>query len=194
MSMKFKILMVYGLLFSTVLWVNAQSKYTPQQVEASDDIKVIANFIKYNPDHPDTPKFKAKLYNILNGNTSNDSKKKTASTPVVVEKKSSSKTTSSIKNNSSKTENEKAADMINHLLGDTPNENEAYFSVRNKSKCPIILKISDGKKTLELNIPASGRNATLLQKGTYQFSSTICNAQFSTSKKVTDDMEMVLGN
>ncbi|WPC10184.1 hypothetical protein LEQ04_04875 [Riemerella anatipestifer] len=84
--MKFKILMVYGLLFSTVLWVNAQSKYTPQQVEASDDIKVIANFIKYNPDHPDTPKFKAKLYNILNGNTSNDSKKKTASTPVVVEK------------------------------------------------------------------------------------------------------------
>ncbi|MDY3520405.1 hypothetical protein PG614_00140 [Riemerella anatipestifer] len=191
--MKFKILMVCGLLFSTVLWVNAQSKYTPQQVEASDDIKVIANFIKYNPDHPDTPKFKAKLYNILNGNTSSTPKNKTASAPVV-EKKSSSKTTNNTKNNSSKTENEKAADMINHLLGDTPNENEAYFSVRNKSKCPIVLKISDGKKVLELNIPASGKNATLLQKGTYQFSSTVCNAQFSTSKKVTDDMEMVLGN
>lgn len=193
MKITFKVLTVWGLLLGMCVLAKAQSKYTPQQVEASDDIKVIANFIKYNPDHPDTPKFKAKLYNILNGNTSSTPNNKTASAPVV-EKKSSSKTNNNTKGTSSKTENEKAADMINHLLGDTPNKNEAYFSVRNKSKCPIILKISDGRRTLELNIPALGRNATLLQKGTYQFSSTICNAQFNTSKKVTDDMEMILGN
>jgi hypothetical protein len=52
------------LFFFSLLYA-AQSKYTAEQVEKTNDIKVIANFIKNNPNHPKTPAFKQKLANIV---------------------------------------------------------------------------------------------------------------------------------
>ena len=73
----------------------AQSKYTVTQVENSTDPQVIANFIKYNPNHPKTPEFKRKLVAVINNNK--PASQKSASAKPSVQPISTSKLKNDIK-------------------------------------------------------------------------------------------------
>ncbi|MDY3548818.1 hypothetical protein PG291_09415 [Riemerella anatipestifer] len=177
------------LAFSTFSMANAQSKYTPQQVEASNDIKVIANFIKYNPEHPDTPKFKTKLYNILNGETKEKElkTKKMVSVPT----KAEATNTNIVMKPTNIGNSSKPVDVLNHLFSNDPSKKEAYLLVKNLSNCNITVKI-DGNKKYNLDIAAHNENYILLDKGNYSLSASICNGKYLSNKLINKDMEVSL--
>lgn len=168
-------------------------KVTEQQAENSTDAKVIANFIKNNPDHPRTPEFKRKLFSIINTSKTPAQQEKIAK-PVVnrlgSDLKTGSKSTGSSKSSAS-SHNQKTADLLTHMFSNDPNRKDAYVQITNKSKCNLIVKIS-GKKFYNLTVPANNQNFLLIDKGTYTFSSSICDAKYSETKNIKDDIAITL--
>ncbi len=168
----------------------AQSKYTIAQAEASTDPKVLANFIKFNPDHPKTPALKQKLYAvIMDGNPK-------AAKPTVTPL-STAKLKIEVKKDIAKGKNDahtqKTVDLLNHLFSNDPNRREAYVAIENKSKCNMIVKIS-GKKFYNLDVKAKDQNFILVDKGTYTMTTTICDAKYSSVKTINKDIIVSLNS
>lgn len=176
------------LLFLLGFWGFSQSKYTVEQVEKSSDPQVIANFVKFNPNHPKTPAFKQKLYAILMGKNSAIAKPK-------VEPLSTTKLKSSVKKDvrsgTVDAHTQKTVDLLNHLFSNDPNRREAYVQIENKSKCNLIVKIS-GKKYYNLDVPANGQNFILIDKGSYTLTTNVCDAKYSSVKNINKDVAITL--
>lgn len=181
---KFSILVFFAL--SSVAF--SQSKYSIAQAEASADPKVLANFIKYNPDHPKTPALKQKLYAVIMDGNSKAAKPSV--TPL-----NTTKLKSEVKNEVAKGKNDahtqKTVDLLNHLFSNDPNRREAYVAIENKSKCNMIVKIS-GKKFYNLDVKAHDQNFILVEKGTYTLTTTICDAKYSSVKTINKDIMVTL--
>ncbi len=188
--------------FLVAIFCIAQSKYTVEEVEKTTDPKVVANFVKFNPDHPRTPEFKRKLYVMVAGDTSASTASSTATTSSKTTASSSSSKpvsyTGASKSSSSKSsgpsaENKRTADLLTHLFDNDPNSKDAYIHIFNKSKCNIVMKIN-GKKSYTLNVPALKDNYVLLDKGNYTLTSTVCNAKYSAVKNVNKDLQITLSS
>lgn len=166
----------------------SQSKYTAQQVEKSTDPQVIANFIKYNPDHPKTPEFKRKLFATVNNDKSPVEQKKTAQPTVqpMNTSKLKSEVSAGVSAHGKKTE-----DLLNHIFNSDATNKEAYVQIVNKSKCNLIIKIS-GKKFYNLDVPANNQNFILVEKGSYTLTTMMCDAQYSSTKSITKNMVVTL--
>lgn len=169
-------------------WFYAQSKYTPREVEETTDIKVVANFIKYNPDHPDIPKFKAKLYHLLN----QDLPESHANTTTATTHKVSSGGASAYKKEPINPDTQKAVDLLNHLFGNEgEHSKDAYVLVNNDSECKIIVRMA-GRKYYEVEVPAHNSNLVKVDKGQYTFSSYICGAKYYKVKNIQKDTDIRL--
>lgn len=88
-------------------------------------------------------------------------------------------------------ENKKTAAMLTHLFNNDINKNEAYINIKNRSSCNLIVKIS-GKKYYNLSVPAKGQNFILIDKGEYVLTTMVCDAKYSSLKKITQDIEIAL--
>ncbi|MCS4303829.1 DUF6759 domain-containing protein [Chryseobacterium sp. BIGb0232] len=87
--------------------------------------------------------------------------------------------------------NKKTAAMLTHLFNNDINKNEAYINIKNRSSCNLIVKIS-GKKYYNLSVPAKGENFILIDKGEYVLTTMVCDAKYSSLKKITQDVEIAL--
>ncbi|WP_265129367.1 DUF6759 domain-containing protein [Chryseobacterium oranimense] len=87
--------------------------------------------------------------------------------------------------------NKKTAAMLTHLFNNDMNKNEAYVNIKNRSSCNLVVKIS-GKKYYNLTVPAKGQNFILIDKGEYILTTMVCDAKYSSIKKVTQDIEIAL--
>jgi Flp pilus assembly protein TadG len=87
--------------------------------------------------------------------------------------------------------NKKTAAMLTHLFNNDANKNEAYINIKNRSSCNLIVKIS-GKKYYNLSVPAKGQNFILIDKGEYVLTTMVCDAKYSSLKKITQDIEIAL--
>lgn len=87
--------------------------------------------------------------------------------------------------------NKKTAAMLTHLFNNDINKNEAYINIKNRSSCNLIVKIS-GKKYYNLSVPARGENFILIDKGEYVLTTMVCDAKYSSLKKITQDIEIAL--
>lgn len=167
----------------------AQSKFTVEQVEKSTDPKVIANFIKYNPDHPKTPEFKRKLLATINNDKSPAEQKKFAEPTV------KPINTNKLKNEVAKTgvsaQGKKTEDLLNHIFSSDSTNKDAYVQIVNKSKCNLIVKIS-GNKFYNLDVPANNQNFILVEKGNYTLTTLVCDAQYSSTKSINKNMVITL--
>ncbi|MGK6343894.1 DUF6759 domain-containing protein [Chryseobacterium sp. DT-3] len=85
----------------------------------------------------------------------------------------------------------KTAAMLTHIFNNDMNKNEAYVNIKNRSSCNLIVKIS-GKKYYNLTVPAKGQNFILIDKGEYVLTTMVCDAKYSSIKKVTQDIEIAL--
>ncbi|REC73650.1 hypothetical protein DRF60_19150 [Chryseobacterium elymi] len=85
----------------------------------------------------------------------------------------------------------KTAAMLTHIFNNDMNKNEAYINIKNRSSCNLIVKIS-GKKYYNLSVPAKGQNFILIDKGEYVLTTMVCDAKYSSIKKVTQDIEIAL--
>ncbi|RQO34194.1 hypothetical protein DBR39_21825 [Chryseobacterium sp. KBW03] len=88
-------------------------------------------------------------------------------------------------------ENKRRAAMLTHLFNNDVNKSEAYVNIKNRSSCNLIVKIS-GKKYYNLTVPAKGENFILVDKGEYVMTTMVCDAKYSSLKKIEQDIEIAL--
>lgn len=192
--------------------------YTEQDAESSKEARVIAGFLKQNPNHPKTDYFKRKLIEMIMADNSPEAKPtikpiskekiekivknnelnngKTIavnSTPASVEKKVNyaSVGSSSSKKAEPSEENKRTAAMLTHIFSNDTSLKEAYINIKNRSSCNLIIKIS-GKKYYNLTVPAKGQNFILIDKGEYVLTTMVCDAKYSSLKKISKDIEIEL--
>lgn len=192
--------------------------YTLEEAESTAEPRIIAGFIKQNPGHAKNDDLKRKLINIIMADNSIEAKPtirplskdkiekivnnselnkgktlasntKTATTPERTV--SYAGMSSSSKKSEPSAEAKKTASYLTHLFNNDPNDNEAYINIKNKSKCRLIVKIS-GKKYYNLDVPANGQNFVMVEKGEYVLTTSVCDAKYSSLKKVTRDIEIQL--
>jgi len=188
--------------------------YTETEAETSNEPRIIAGFLKQNPGHARTDFFKKRLITIIMADNSPEAKptikplskdkiEKIVSNnelnkgkEVYVNKTPERNVNfASVGNTSKKSEvsdkNKKTAAMLTHIFNDDPSDKEAYINIKNKSNCRLIVKIS-GKKYYNLDVPAKGQNFVLIDKGDYVLTTMVCDAKYSSLKKITKDIEIQL--
>lgn len=184
---------IYFLFLFISVFSYSQSKYTAAQVEKSTDAQVIANFIKYNPNHPKTPEFKRKLFAVINSNKTPAQQAKIAKPTIAPlnANKLKNETKRSAASNNSSTHRKRTEDLLNHLFNSDPSSKTAYVQIVNKSKCNLLVKIS-GKRFYNLNVPANNENFILIDKGNYSVTTSVCDAKYSSNKNITKDIVITL--
>ncbi|MEG1667425.1 hypothetical protein AB670_00214 [Chryseobacterium sp. MOF25P] len=192
--------------------------YTLEEAQTSAEARIIAGFIKQNPGHEKNDELKRKLITIIMADNSIEAKptikpiskdkiekivsnselnkgkaivsnSKTATTPE--RSVSYASMGSSSKKSEPSAEAKKTASYLTHLFNNDPSDKEAYINIRNKSKCRLIVKIS-GKKYYNLDVPASGQNFIMVEKGDYVLTTSVCDAKYSSLKKINKDIEIQL--
>ena len=195
--------------------------YTESDAEATAEARIVAGFLKQNPGHAKTDYFKRKLMQIVMASNSPEAKptikplsenkvkqlvldnslnksKALASSPTdvatperTVNYASVATPGSSKKAAGSSEQNKRTAAMLTHLFNNDPMEKEAYINIKNRSKCNLIVKIN-GKKYYNLDVPANGQNFLLVEKGEYILTTMVCDAKYSSLKKINKDIEIEL--
>lgn len=193
--------------------------YTESDAETTSEARVIAGFLKQNPGHAKTDYFKKKLIQIimadnspeakptikavsedkikqeiLENNSLNSSKTIAANTASAAAPERTV-TYASVGGASKKTgpseQHKKTAAMLTHMFNNDPMDKEAYINIKNRSKCNLIVKIS-GKKYYNLDVPANGQNFLLVDKGEYILTTMVCDAKYSSLKRINKDIEIEL--
>lgn len=191
--------------------------YTLEEAESTAEARIIAGFIKQNPGHEKNDKLKRKLIDIIMADNSAEAKptikpinkdkiEKIVSNSelnkgkdLAANTKSSQPerkvTYASVGSSGKKSEPsdnaKKTASYLTHLFNYDPNDKEAYINIKNNSKCRLIVKIS-GKKYYNLDVPANGQNFVMVEKGDYVLTTSVCDAKYSSLKKVSRDIEIAL--
>ena len=188
--------------------------YTESDAEATAEARVVAGFLKQNPGHARTDYFKKKLIQMIMANNSPEAKPtiKAVSEDKIRQmvldnnKLNNAKTIAAASTGSAKTEstlggskkssgaseqNKRTAAMLTHLFNNDPTDKEAYINIKNRSKCRLIVKIN-GKKYYNLDVPANGQNFLLVEKGEYVLTTMVCDAKYSSLKKINKDIEIEL--
>ncbi|MET3537379.1 DUF6759 domain-containing protein [Chryseobacterium limigenitum] len=192
--------------------------YTESDAESTKEARIIAGFLKQNPGHAKTDYFKKKLIELIMADNSPEAKpvikplsKEKIEKIVNNNELNNSKTIASNSNNNTtaekkvnyastgsatkKTEpsekNKRTAAMLTHMFNDDPMDKEAYINIKNRSKCNLIVKIS-GKKYYNLDVPANSQNYLLVDKGEYILTTMVCDAKYSSLKRINKDIEIEL--
>lgn len=192
--------------------------YTENEAETSNEPRVIAGFLKQNPGHARTDFFKKRLITIIMADNSPEakptikplSKEKIEKIVSNNELNKGKNITADTKNTATPERNvtyasmgssskkaepsdkaKKTASMLTHLFNNDPSDKEAYINIRNKSNCRLIVKIS-GKKYYNLDVPAKGQNFIMIEKGEYVLTTMVCDAKYSSLKKINKDIEIQL--
>jgi hypothetical protein len=167
--MKKTILLLLGFMSAGIF---AQSQHTIEMTEKSNDPKVVANFIVNYPTHPKTPEFRKKLARLGSGS-------------------SSAQTSTSHQSNSHRSHQETAEEATRILNGSSKGPN-AHVSVKNISKCPIVVSFT-GKHNYQLNVPANSTGRMSIAKGSYTISSVVCGGKHQQSRSIQADYQLTLG-
>lgn len=188
--------------------------YTESDAEATAEARVVAGFLKQNPGHAKTDYFKKKLIQMIMANNSPEAKPtikavsedkirqmvldnnklnnaKTIAAASTGSAKAESGLSSSKKSSGASEQNKRTAAMLTHLFNNDPTDKEAYINIKNRSKCRLIVKIN-GKKYYNLDVPANGQNFLLVEKGEYVLTTMVCDAKYSSIKKINKDIEIEL--
>jgi len=192
--------------------------YTESDAESTKEARIIAGFLKQNPGHAKTDYFKKKLIEIIMADNSPEAKpvikplsKEKIEKIVNNNELNNSKTVASNSNNNASAEkkvnyasvgstakkaepsekNKRTAALLTHMFNDDPMDKEAYINIKNRSKCNLIVKIS-GKKYYNLDVPAKSQNYLLVEKGEYILTTMVCEAKYSSLKKINKDIEIEL--
>lgn len=167
--------------------------YTVAQVEQTNDPKVIAAFLKENPGHPKSEEFKTKLVLLITKD--NDPSAKPKVKPLKKGKLARDYSREQNRNSQSvpSASNKQTAQMLTNLFSTDPNKKEAIVQIKNNSDCNLIVKFS-GKDFYNLNIPAKNQNYIMINKGNYILTTSICDAKYSSAKKIYGDIVISLSS
>lgn len=164
-------------------------KYTVAQVEKTTDPKVIAAFLKDNPDHPKSAEFKTKLVMLITKD--NDPIAKPNVKPLK-KGKLARDYSRDVKDGTNNT-NKQTAKVLTSLFNNDPNKAEATVQIINNSNCNMIVKFS-GKDYYNLDVLAKNQNFILIKKGNYILTTSVCDAKYSSAKKIYEDIVVSLSS
>ncbi len=182
---------LFILLFSFSFLAFSQQVQRIDIVEKSNDVTVIAAFVKAYPTHPKVPMLKRRMATLMSSTGAGSPAAKPTVKPLNTEKIAKSVNSGS-GSSSPSGQNQKTAELLTHIFNNDPNRKEAYVRIINKSKCRLIVKIS-GKKFYNLDVPANNDNYILIPKGKYVLTTSVCDAKYSSSKDINQDIEITLG-
>lgn len=187
--------------------------YTEQDAESTKEARIIAGFLKQNPGHAKTDYFKRKLIGIIMADNSPEAKptitpmskskvekittnpdfpsKSMASNTSATSKKSVNYASAGSKKSEPSAEHKRTADYLSHIFNQDDSDPTAYINIKNRSTCNLIVKIT-GKKYYNLNVPANGQNYVQVEKGEYVLTTMVCDAKYSSLKKISKDIELEL--
>lgn len=133
--------------------------------------------------------------NELNKSVANNTSNKSISTPLNTASPQREVNYAGVGNTSKKAEpsdkSKKTAAMLSHMFNYDPNDKEAYIIIKNRSKCELVVKIN-GKKYYNLTVPARGESFVMVDRGEYILTTMVCDAKYSSLKKITKDIEIEL--
>lgn len=150
---------------------------------------MIAKFIKENPDHPKTPSLKSRIVRIVTAG--NDVKAK-PKVETLTKSKLQKQIKRDVRRDGVNDKNKETAQVLTHLFNNDKNKNEAYIQIINKSKCNLILKIAGLNNYYNLDVAAKSQNYVLVKKGNYLLTTKICDAKYSSAKKIYNDLSISL--
>ena len=171
--------------------VSIFSQVSVFEAKKTTDRAVVEKFIRDNPKHPAVPELQKRLSSLSYGGGSSTAAKPTITqmTEKKIEKTSTVGTTAAKGQPSEQAKN--TAAILTNILNNNPNKTEAVIQFVNKSKCILVIKIS-GKKFYNLSVPANGQNYILVEKGTYNVSTSICDAVYNQNKAFTKNVIITL--
>lgn len=160
------------------------------EAKSTTDRAVVEKFIRNNPKHPAVPELQKRALSLKYGGSSSIAKPTvTKMTENKIEKTATVGTTAAKGEPSEQAKN--TAAVLTSLFNNNPNKKEAIVQFVNKSKCNLIIKIS-GKKFYNLTVPANGQNYILVDKGSYNVTTSICDAVYNQNKSFTKDIIITL--
>lgn len=160
------------------------------EAKSTTDRAVVEKFIRNNPKHPAVPELQKRALSLKYGGSSSIAKPTvTKMTENKIEKTATVGTTAAKGEPSEQAKN--TAAVLTSLFSNNPNKKEAIVQFVNKSKCNLIIKIS-GKKFYNLTVPANGQNYILVDKGSYNVTTSICDAVYNQNKSFTKDIIITL--
>ena len=161
------------------------------EAKKTKDRAVVEKFIRDNPKHPAVPELQRRLPSLSYGSGSSAIAKPTITqmTENKIEKTSKVGTAAAKGQPSEQAKN--TAAVLTSLFSNDPNKKEAIVQFVNKSKCILVIKIS-GKKFYNLTVPANGQNYILVDKGSYNVTTSICDAVYNQNKALTKDVIITL--
>ena len=95
--------------------------------------------------------------------------------------------------NTTEEHKKKTVKLLNAMFDQDITSKEIILMIQNKSDCNMILRI-EGNSFYNLAIPSKGENTLILPKGDYKLSSNVCDVKYSSSKNITKNMMVTLGN
>lgn len=170
--------------------VSTFSQVSVFEAKKTTDRAVVEKFIRDNPKHPAVPELKQRALSLRYGGNSSIAKPTiTQMTENRIEKTSKVGTTAAKGEPSAQAKN--TAAMLTSLFSNDPNKKEVIVQFVNKSKCILIIKVS-GKKFYNLTVPANGQNYVMVNKGTYNVTTSVCDAVYNQNKAFTKDVIITL--
>lgn len=209
-------LAMFGQRKTTAKTVVKASALTGKEAMMSSDVTVIAGYLRANPGDPEAPALRSRILELMK--PARDAAAKASIqplTPAVIEKQTASTKKPVPENESAaapavhtpapavtkkapaetgvtpKIPAEQAARMVNHLLNGSKNSREALIQITNNSSCDLLVRIS-GRQFYNLTVPARGHNYIMVEKGTYDLTTSICDARYSSKKTISQDLMMTL--
>ncbi len=86
--------------------------------------------------------------------------------------------------------NQRAAAAVNLFLNETPAAAKAAILFKNNSSCDIIIRVNGDAKRLSVPVKANDMNYILVDKNTYSFSAKLCKAQYQSTKRISESIEI----
>ncbi|MET3035143.1 DUF6759 domain-containing protein [Chryseobacterium sp. NRRL B-14859] len=88
---------------------------------------------------------------------------------------------------------EKTATLLNAMLNEDITRKEAILLFKNNSDCNIVLRIA-GADYYNLAVPAHGENFIVVNKGSYNLSSNVCDMKYVSQKEIKKSIFVTIDN
>lgn len=201
-----KIAIALTVLCSLSAAAQKKKKERYEDILASTDIKKIELFLQTaHPEDPRRTVLKPKLIALKNAAWTKGAKdaKPMAARPIVTEipnafvnrpHSGEAEEFARLMAETSTARKEKTVKLLNTLFDQDINKKEAILLVQNNSDCNMILRIQGKDSFYNLAVPAHGENSIVLNKGSYDVNSNICDQQYTAHKEMKKNLLVVLNN
>jgi hypothetical protein len=187
-----------------------KEKKKQKDIIYSENIQEIENFLRTA--HPEDPRrrlLKKRLIELKNAAwvKGRETAKPMAARPIVTEteipdqilqsgiqaKNDESEEFKRLLEENSTEHKDKTVQLLNTLFNEDITNNQVIILLKNNSDCNLILRIN-GVKSYDLAVLAREEGTIVVEKGSYELTSNVCDAKYNSSKNLMKSNMIVINN